>query len=77
MACGGCKKSKESFKHRIKKAKRKELKAEKAKLTVEQPENTVAPVAPKKKRRRSLSKRARWIRQKRRDERKAAKEKTQ
>jgi len=80
MACGGCRKSKKTFKHRIRKAKRMALNAKKAKEKANQPEPIEAPViveapetpkAPKKKKKKGISKRGRWLREQRRKKRKA------
>jgi len=73
MACGGCKKSRKAFKHRLRKANKKAKKVEvEPKETVNPVESVLEP-APKKqkKKKRGISKRAKWLKEKRRAERHA------
>lgn len=69
MACGKCGKAKKSFKHKVRQAILDKS------LGTPQPVITkveALPVKPKKKRKRGMSKRALWIRQKRREARRAS-----
>ena len=60
MACGGCRKSKKTFKHRLRKIKAKSLGTPSKDL------ETSLDIKPKKKRKKRLSKRSLWLRKKRR-----------
>jgi len=70
MACGGCKKAKKSFKRRMAEEAKRKIKKEA--IHTELSEIVKSVTKPKKKsRKRGISKRGRWLRAKRRAERKA------